>query len=209
MALAQIATEHRQETWLPPPPPTPASGDDLEPLEIDWLPSESDFDAEYGTGLSAAGSAPASTSGPELPDLPELPPGFLDVEPPFDGPTAQSKAKRKVRARRNLIPDLPPLPVGEMPRDGESRFDWRTRALSQMKRRNTNGTRWFPDKAFERVAAEKTKLTWGDVYHDELERYKQQCVELAFHHLNRMLTSASYLCLKRNFGRRNGSSMSG
>lgn len=121
-----------------------------------------------------AASTASSAFHPDLSDLPDLPPGFLDAGLPIDGPSTHGKAKRKARARRNIMPDLPPLPVGEMPRDGESRFDWRTRALSQMKRAHKAGTRWFPNDAFERVAAEKSKLTWGDVYHDELERYKQQ-----------------------------------
>lgn len=137
----------------------------------------------YDVPPGAVSSSSASL-GPS--DLPDLPAGYFDggndVLPDYDAPTAPAdtakakvKAKRKSRKamRRHIMPDLPPLPVGELPEDGQSRFDWRDRALSQTGVK-AEGERWFPDRVVERVQADKTKLTWGDMYFEELERYKQQ-----------------------------------
>ena len=70
---------------------------------------------------------------------------------------------------------LPPLPVEELPKDGESRFDWRDRSVSQLKKKIVNNT-WYPDHHFDRIQPEKQKLTWGDTFYEELERYRAQCV---------------------------------
>lgn len=60
-----------------------------------------------------------------------------------------------------------------MPDDGDSRFDWRTQAPSKMQKAS-GGDRWFPQLAVERRPSPKIKLTDGDLFHDELTRYKNQ-----------------------------------
>lgn len=83
-----------------------------------------------------------------------------------------TKKRNRRSKRRHVIPDMQPLPVGELPPDGLSRFDWRQTSLNVQPK--PAGRRWYPATDRKRVAAEMTKLTWGDDYHDELLRYQDQ-----------------------------------
>jgi len=69
--------------------------------------------------------------------------------------------------------NLPEMDVGQDPAEGQSRFDWRDRALSQ-RRAKARGNRWFPDMAVDRIPAVKGKLEFGQPFHLELTRYKNQ-----------------------------------
>ena len=68
----------------------------------------------------------------------------------------------------------PPLPVGETYTSGPSRFDWRQRALSQTHRKK--GRRWYPGIERWREDPAVKKLLPGEPFHDEVERYSNQCV---------------------------------
>jgi hypothetical protein len=108
-------------------------------------------------------------------DLP-LPPTFEDS---FD-PTKKIKKRRRRKAER-LRPLLPPLPEGELPPDGMSRFDWRETSLSSglgLGKKN-DGDLWYPHLAkIKRVEAVKGVLEVGETFHDEVDRYEKQYVPL-------------------------------
>ena len=74
--------------------------------------------------------------------------------------------------------NLAELEAAPQPLDGESRFDWRNRALSQ-RRMKADGERWFPDMAVDRIPAEKGRLEMGQPFYEELQRYKEQYVHLS------------------------------
>jgi hypothetical protein len=111
-------------------------------------------------------------------------PMFEEYDPTV--PTGRKRTRRKRTARR----ELPPLPVGEFPPDGESRFDWRETSLSSglgegIKRKE--GKIWYPHLGrVRRVEAEKGVLEVGDVFYDEVERYEKQYVlSLSFFFISR------------------------
>jgi len=103
-----------------------------------------------------------------------------DLQPPlFDDPDPTVKVKR-IR-RRRVAPNLPPLPEGELPPDGQSRFDWRQTSLSSGfgLGAKQDGDLWYPHLAkIKRVEAIKGKLEVGDVFRDEIDRYENQYVPL-------------------------------
>jgi hypothetical protein len=93
-------------------------------------------------------------------------------------PTALStkKGRRRHKPKRPVV-DLPPLPTGEFPPDGESRFDWRETSLSSGlgESRKSGGKIWYPHLGrVRRVDAQKGLLQVGDVFYDEVERYENQ-----------------------------------
>jgi len=101
-----------------------------------------------------------------------------DLQPPlFDDPDPTVKIKRT--RRRRVTPNLPPLPEGELPPDGQSRFDWRQTSLSSGfgLGAKKDGDLWYPHLAkIKRVDAVKGKLEVGDVFRDEIDRYENQYV---------------------------------
>lgn len=103
---------------------------------------------------------------------------IYDSQPPlFDDPDPTIKTKRK--RRRRITPNLPPLPEGELPPDGQSRFDWRQTSLSSGfgLGKKKEGDLWYPHLArIKRVGAVKGKLEVGDVFRDEVDRYENQYV---------------------------------
>jgi hypothetical protein len=104
-----------------------------------------------------------------------------DLQPPlFDDPDPTVKVKRQ--RRRRVTPNLPPLPEGELPPDGQSRFDWRQTSLSSGfgLGAKKDGDLWYPHLArIKRVDAVKGKLEVGDVFRDEVDRYENQYVPLS------------------------------
>jgi hypothetical protein len=136
------------------PAPAPVSASQAE-----YIPSESDFDPH----VDAYDDSYTFTHGPSpspLPPAPELP-SYADPAP-----------SRPRRRTRNVLPDLPPLPAGQLPPDGQTRHDWRARATSRASK--GKGKRWFPDLARRRESAAMTQLQPGEVYHEEVERYWAQ-----------------------------------
>jgi hypothetical protein len=127
--------------------------------QTEYIPSESDFDPlvdAYDDGYTFTYAPSPST----LPPAPELP-SYADPAP-----------SRPRRRTRNVLPDLPPLPAGQLPPDGQTRHDWRARATSRASK--GKGKRWFPDLARRRESAAMTQLQPGEVYHEEVERYWAQ-----------------------------------
>lgn len=183
-----MAREHQAESWnIPPPAPvshSQTSQQRFEPLREDdhavsTEEAEDAFAAFASAGSSSSRSQPAGWDDyvPADSDFQvEQDSSEQDFESAYalDPPQTQS-TRRPGKAKRAAVPYLPPLPVDEPLGDGESRFDWRQRSLSQTKKAK-RGMRWFPEHHFERVQPEKEKLTWGDAFHDELERYKTQYV---------------------------------
>lgn len=143
--------------------PTPARGGvvasnpDLD--GIDFSPPEYDYsDTQYAFDDS---------------NLPE-PPTFEDS---FDPHT--KKARKRRRRRDPNRPILPPLPVGELPPDGMSRFDWRETSLSSGfgLGRKKKGDLWYPHLApIKRIEAVKGILEVGETFHDEVDRCEKQYV---------------------------------
>lgn len=102
----------------------------------------------------------------------DLPPAPVDE---YDPTTPIKKARRRRVAKD--APPLPPLPIGELPPDGLSRFDWRETSLSSKPPIESRGRLWYPELArVRRREAEKKVLVEGGVYHDEIERYSKQYV---------------------------------
>lgn len=127
--------------------------------QTEYIPSESDFDPHvdpYDDSYAHTYTHAPST----LPPAPEFP-SYADPAP--------SRPRRKTR---NVLPDLPPLPAGQLPPDGQTRHDWRARATSRASK--GKGKRWFPDLARRRESAAMTQLQPGEVYHEEVERYWAQ-----------------------------------
>ena len=115
-------------------------------------------------------------------DLP-LPPSHLDTYDPTVPPSTSKRRRRRIA--KSLAP-MPPLPAGEMPEDGLSRFDWRETTLSAKdvpsKEQVGKGRLWYPDLArIRRRKAEKVLLSKGDTFHDEIKRYVNQYVHLSPH----------------------------
>jgi hypothetical protein len=94
-------------------------------------------------------------------------------------------AKRNVRVKREVMWDLPALPV---PDGVGRRFKWEDRALSRvrmarLKRQSEESTdmgleeskeRWFPQLDRRRVLAEGRKITPSEPFHAEVARYTEQ-----------------------------------
>jgi hypothetical protein len=71
---------------------------------------------------------------------------------------ADAVPKRRRRKKADIVAAYhPPLPLGAMPEDGMTRFDWRGRALSRQK--HTAGRYWFPEAFRTRVTPPMTKVT--------------------------------------------------
>lgn len=106
-------------------------------------------------------------------DLPEAPVDAYD-------PTAPISSKKPHRRRKQVArdgPPLPPLPAGELPPDGSSRFDWRETSLSSRVLK-PHGKTWFPElPQVWRKKAEKVQLSPGWPFHDEIHRYVEQYVQ--------------------------------
>jgi hypothetical protein len=117
-----------------------------------------------------------------------------DLQPPlFDDPDPTVKLKRT--RRRRVTPNLPPLPQGELPPDGQSRFDWRQTSLSSGfgLGAKKDGDLWYPHLArIKRVEAVKGKLEVGDVFRDEVDRYENQYVPFPFSSARLMIVSNHY-----------------
>ena len=113
-------------------------------------------------------------------DLP--PPPVDDYDPTLPSTTTSTSRRRKKRiVREREVAPMPPLPAGEMPEDGLSRFDWRDTSLSAKPVPDTvgRGRLWYPHLAeIRRRKADKLQLQDGDIFHDEIKRYINQYVPL-------------------------------
>ena len=193
-----MAHQQARTVWdeTPPPPPrsSPAKPDDLDRYTAprgsrnrarastsDDLSYDNELpDLEYGYGEvdAAAETVPArrvlDTGPPPLPDYDDIP---LTPNAPQTIVEELNRAQRLSLAgkkeRRTVLLDFKELEAGKTAEDGESRFDWRDRSLSQ-RQAKAEGERWFPDKAVDRVPADKGRLEWGLPFFDELRRYKNQ-----------------------------------
>jgi hypothetical protein len=121
-------------------------------------------------------------------DIPSVPfeEYSYDSQPPLFDDSYDPTAKIKRKRRRRVTPNLPPLPKGELPPDGQSRFDWRETSLSSefgLGKKKTEGDLWYPHLAkIKRMEAVKGKLEVGDVFRDEIERYENQYVLSSLNH---------------------------
>jgi len=100
-----------------------------------------------------------------------------DDQPPIFDDSYDPTAKIKRKRRRRVTPNLPPLPEGELPPDGSSRFDWRETSLSSGLGlgKKKKGDLWYPHLAkIKRVDAIKGKLEVGEAFRDEVDRYENQ-----------------------------------
>lgn len=141
------------------PPPASVRLDDLyEPQEADFDPPLADDpDAHYDPDLAASVFEPRVAEE----DAPVL-------------PTYEKTLKKTRRKRRAVEPETEPLPPGTVPDDGQTRFDWRAKALSQTQ--HAEGVHWYPDAWRTRVPPPKTKLSEVKPLFNELQRYNDQYV---------------------------------
>ncbi|WWC89106.1 uncharacterized protein L201_004024 [Kwoniella dendrophila CBS 6074] len=107
-----------------------------------------------------------SESLPEQDPAPQLPSEAID---PFAPPKAVQAYNEKMLIDQTTKDKLPPLPIPNFPPDDKTRFDWRTRALSQKKK--FSYFNWFGNNLPHRKEAPWTKLQYGENYREELDRY--------------------------------------
>lgn len=171
------------------PPPAPPSTRLEEYLRI----RDSDFatqtveDEDFDVPSDADTASAAFDPRPTEEDPPPL--------PTYDATLKKSRRRRRKAA---LEPTTEPLPLGTIPEDGYTRFDWRGKSLSRTA--HAPGKHWFPEAWRNRVAPPITKLSELDPLWAELQRYNEQYVVVVAE-----LTSASFLCSLRNRKRLSGS----
>ena len=120
---------------------------------------------------SSTGSGLAGTGIAHAPE--EYRPSDLDFEYTSNYDEARGPAPRPPRGRRlGKALDLPRLPETHMPPDGLTRFDWRQRSLSAQPK--AAGKRWYPQHAQTRVDPPIPHLQPGELFYEELQRYKDQ-----------------------------------
>jgi hypothetical protein len=118
-------------------------------------------------------------SGPppllDLDDIPTKPNGLFNPDATEWRGDQSVRVEREAakRLRRRVRSNLAELEASPQGLDGESRFDWRNRAVSQ-RQSKAEGERWFPDMAVDRIPAEKGRLEMGQPFYEELQRYKDQ-----------------------------------
>ncbi|KAK4688511.1 carbonic anhydrase, partial [Tremellales sp. Uapishka_1] len=149
------------------PPPVPSRYSSDSPADYEYQPSEDDF----------------HMISPE-PHPPEE--HYYDAELPLSSPpplqeyptdVSGSPRRRSKKRTPNAAP-LPPLPENAFPPDGQTRFDWRERALSRTKKK-TEGTSWYgTERIVQRRPAEFGKLNPGNDFYAEVERYSSRFIPL-------------------------------
>ncbi|OCF74278.1 hypothetical protein I204_04648 [Kwoniella mangroviensis CBS 8886] len=103
-------------------------------------------------------------------------------EPEIIDPFAPSSSssvtqhRSKSLAQPSMSIQHPPLPAPDPPPDHHTRFDWRTRALSQLRKIPFRGY-WFWNVP-RRKEVSWTKLQFGEQYRDELDRYANHFIPL-------------------------------
>ncbi|RXK38247.1 hypothetical protein M231_04419 [Tremella mesenterica] len=164
-----------QPPYPPPPPPLPTpprrgslSSAQKAPQNISkgYIPQDSDFYWAPDQDVIEEVYEPSDLleSNP-LPDAPPVP----EYEEP-------EKTKRRKNNRRTRLLNLPPLPIGQMPPDGRTRFDWRQRSLSRLP--HAKGERWFPDHHTRRTQAPFPEIEPGAPFSDEVKRYMKHFAPL-------------------------------
>ncbi|WWC94560.1 hypothetical protein V866_001407 [Kwoniella sp. B9012] len=103
-------------------------------------------------------------------------------EPEIIDPFAPSSSSSTIQIKNTPLapPPLstqhPPLPAPDPPPDHQTRFDWRARASSQLRKIAYRGY-WFWN-APRRKEVSWTKLQFGEQYRDELDRYAKHFIPL-------------------------------
>ncbi|ORY32931.1 P-loop containing nucleoside triphosphate hydrolase protein [Naematelia encephala] len=156
-----------------------------------YEPTESDFlnpSTSSSSSTSTRSTKRISSSPPTTTTIATATAGWGMYEEYKNRSSSTSNATRRRRRKERSV--LPPLPVGEMPPDGQTRFDWRLRSLSRSnmslgtdKKRGmtlTNGVQdwWTELQLKKRVTAQSSSLEQGDLYYDETKRYSDHFIPL-------------------------------
>lgn len=136
----------------------------------EYEPSEADFVAGLDTAMSADEAIDTSWADGYEGDKEEY---SRSVEV-WEDPVKEGK-KVKKRRKRVTVSQLPLLPVGESLEVGEERYDWRMKALSQLRLEEKGKERWFPHlNNIRRARVKIEELEEGEKYFEEVQRYGDQ-----------------------------------
>ncbi len=154
----EVFHPHSNLDSLPEFEPRDSDFDHLSPDVV--VPDQIDVDRAF-----------VSSDLPSGHDESRAPDEYVDLA---EGSTKRRKTKGKGRRRVVEVSDLPALPIGDLPPDGKTRYDWRKRSLTAEKLAAMS-RKGFSVDTIKRVHPHNMKEGVGK-YDQEIQRYHDQLV---------------------------------